>query len=146
MSVAAGNKINNLLSRVATLEELFNSRPADVVDQRHRDELIWCHCHDAPFTFRADSLLALPKMLKDNCTLCLRSQSGSSLMITPKMKKRCSGFLKTCKRPLSTTRFVYYLKLSSVLMMATDGTTNCGSQPRTQINSECSSSVFGLAK
>ena len=35
-----GNRIKNLLSRVVALEEGFDSRPSDVADQRHRDELI----------------------------------------------------------------------------------------------------------
>ena len=39
--VAVGNRIENLLSRVVILEEHLNSRPSDVADQRHRDELIW---------------------------------------------------------------------------------------------------------
>ena len=34
------NRIKNLLYHVVTLEERFNSRPSDVADQRHRDELI----------------------------------------------------------------------------------------------------------
>ena len=34
------NRIENLLSRVVSLEERFNSRPSDVADQRRRDELI----------------------------------------------------------------------------------------------------------
>ena len=34
------NRIENLLSRVVSLEERFNSRPSDVADQRHRDGLI----------------------------------------------------------------------------------------------------------
>ena len=38
--VAVSNRIKNLLSRVVALEESFDSRPSDVADQRHRDELI----------------------------------------------------------------------------------------------------------
>ncbi|KAF9786511.1 hypothetical protein BJ322DRAFT_1218661 [Thelephora terrestris] len=38
--VAAGNKVENLLSHVAKLEEHLNSRPSDVAEQRRRDELI----------------------------------------------------------------------------------------------------------
>ena len=34
------NRIENLLSRVVILEERLDSRPSDVADQRHRDELI----------------------------------------------------------------------------------------------------------
>ena len=34
------NRIENLLSRVISLEECFNSRPSDVADQRRRDDLI----------------------------------------------------------------------------------------------------------
>ena len=33
-------RIENLLSRVVSLEECFNSRPSDVADQRRRDDLI----------------------------------------------------------------------------------------------------------
>ena len=34
------NKIEILLSHVVALEELFDSRPGDVAEQRRRDELI----------------------------------------------------------------------------------------------------------
>ena len=34
------NRIENLLSRVVILEERLDSRPSDVADQRHRNELI----------------------------------------------------------------------------------------------------------
>ena len=34
------NRIENLLSRVVSLEERFNLRPSDVADQRRRDDLI----------------------------------------------------------------------------------------------------------
>ena len=34
------DRTKNLLSRVVSLEERFNSRPSDVADQRRRDELI----------------------------------------------------------------------------------------------------------
>ena len=34
------NRIKNLLSRVVSLEECFNSRPIDVTDQRRRNKLI----------------------------------------------------------------------------------------------------------
>ena len=34
------NRIKNLLSRVVSLEECFNSRPIDVTDQRRRGKLI----------------------------------------------------------------------------------------------------------
>ena len=34
------NRIKNLLSRVVSLEECFNSRPIDVTDQRRRTKLI----------------------------------------------------------------------------------------------------------
>ncbi|KAF9786483.1 hypothetical protein BJ322DRAFT_789980 [Thelephora terrestris] len=39
-TIAAGEKIGNLLPRVAALEEHFDSRPADVAEMRGRDELI----------------------------------------------------------------------------------------------------------
>ena len=39
-SATARNKIDVLLSRIVVLEESFNSRPGNVVDQRRRDELL----------------------------------------------------------------------------------------------------------
>lgn len=39
-SVAVGNKVENLLSRINALEERFGSRPDDVAEQRRRGKLI----------------------------------------------------------------------------------------------------------
>lgn len=39
-TVAIGNKIENLLSPLATLEALFETCPWNVEEQRHRSELI----------------------------------------------------------------------------------------------------------
>ena len=39
-TVAVRNKIENLLSRIAALEELFATHPGDVADLKRRDELI----------------------------------------------------------------------------------------------------------
>ena len=35
-----GNKVENLFPRIIALEERFDSRPTDVAEQRHRDELL----------------------------------------------------------------------------------------------------------
>ena len=40
-TVAVGNKIEDLLSRIVALEECFDSRPDDVAEQRRRNELRW---------------------------------------------------------------------------------------------------------
>ena len=37
-----GNKVANLLSRIAALESRFDSGPSDVEEQRRRDDLIRC--------------------------------------------------------------------------------------------------------
>ena len=39
-AVTVGNRINIILSRLVALEELFDSRPSDVAEQRRRDGLI----------------------------------------------------------------------------------------------------------
>jgi hypothetical protein len=39
-TIAVGNKIENLLSRIAGLEALFATRPGNVEEQRRRSELI----------------------------------------------------------------------------------------------------------
>ena len=41
-TVAVGNKISNLLSRIVALEDCFDSPPSGVPEQRHRVDLIWC--------------------------------------------------------------------------------------------------------
>ena len=41
-TVAVGNKVSNLLSRIVALEDCFDSPPSDVADQRRRDDLIRC--------------------------------------------------------------------------------------------------------
>ena len=40
-TAAVGNKIEDLLSRIVTLEARFATRPDDVAEQRRRSDLIW---------------------------------------------------------------------------------------------------------
>ena len=41
-TIAVGNRIEDLLSRIVALEECFDSRPDNVEEHRRRDELRWC--------------------------------------------------------------------------------------------------------
>ena len=65
-TVAIGNKIENLLSRIVALEERFDSRPGDVAEQRRRDELIR-YVVVPPFILGAELLPASSKGWKNNC-------------------------------------------------------------------------------
>ena len=49
-TVAVGNKVNDLLSRIAVLEALFAESPGDVAEEKRRHELLWYYIvpHSGP--------------------------------------------------------------------------------------------------
>ena len=136
-TVAVGNRISNLLSRIVTLEDCFDSRPSDVAERRRRDDLIRCGATSILYS-RVHFLLASSIPLRNNCGCFPRSLGCFCLLTMSKPGKMHSGFSKISKRQSSTIRFVHDLTLFSPLTGTADDATDNLQQSRFKGNSKCS--------
>ena len=76
------NRVANLLSRIVTLEEHFNTCPSDVAEQRHRDELIWYATIPPLSPVAAHFLLLVSSMQsRSNCSCCSSGGSCHRLLV-----------------------------------------------------------------
>jgi len=102
------NKIEDLLSRVAALEEDFATLPGEVDEQRRRRELIWYVTLRSFLRPGVDFLPVSSRTSRGNCGPSMRGKSCSDLMTTFETMKMYSGFSKTCERPSPITGFVQH--------------------------------------
>ena len=130
------NRIENLLPRVVSLEECFNSLPIDEADQRCRFESI--RYAVVLRIYVAHFLLASSVSSGGVCGCCLRSRGYLDSLITFKMRTTCSGLSTTSKRRSLTIGFVHNLSptLFSTLMTTADGATEDDPQSGGQADSE----------
>jgi len=103
------NKIEDLLSRVATLEEDFATLPGSVDEQGRRRELIWYVTLRSLLRLDIDFLPASSRTSRGDCGPSTRGKSCSDLMATFKTMKMYSGFSKICGRLSPITGFVHHL-------------------------------------
>ena len=130
------NRIENLLSRVVSLEECFDSLPIDMTDQRRRFESIR---YVAVLLYsRCSFLLASSMASRGNYGRCLRSRGYLGSLITFKTTVTCSGLSTTSKMRSSTIGFVHNLSstLFSTLMTTADCATEGNLQPAVRTDSE----------
>ena len=130
------SRIENLLSRVVSLEERLNSRPSDVADQRRREELI--RYVIVLLYSRAHFLLASSISSGGNYGCWLRSRGYLSSLIMFKTMTTCSGLSTISRRRSSTIRSVHNLRPGtlSTLTRTADGATESDSQPGARTDSE----------
>ena len=135
-------KTEDLISRVAVLDELFATRPGGVEEQRRRLELIGCHDSflrlDAePFQQvqghrRAVSVpVRDPSAAENHFSPCSRRRKG---FWTP--RRAAGDNFRLPGLPVTLTSL-------SMFTMTTDGKTNGELQRGTQVDSECSPFGFG---
>ena len=106
-SLAVGNAIECSLSDIATLDTLFAMPPGNVVDQRHRSELLrYVIYPPPPIRLGVDFSPVSSKVSKYNCGLCLKSQGYRDLQTLSKIMKWLSGSSRIYERLSATTRFV----------------------------------------
>jgi len=102
------NKIEDLLSRVAALEEDLATLPGDVDEQRRRRELIWYVTLRSLLRLDIDILPASSRTSRGNCGPSTRGKNCNDLAKTFETMKMYSGFSKTCERLSPITGFVQH--------------------------------------
>ena len=102
------NKIEDLLSRVAALEEDIATLPGGVDEQRRRHELIW-YVTLSLLRLDIDFLPASSRTSRGDCGPSTRGKSCSNLITAFKTMKMYSGFSKICGRLSLITGFVHHL-------------------------------------
>jgi len=103
------NKIEDLLSRAAALEEDFATLPGGVDEQRRRRELIWYVTLRSLLRLGIDFLPVSSRTSRGDCGPSTRGKSCSNLMTAFKTMKMYSGFSKICGRLSPITGFVHHL-------------------------------------
>jgi len=103
------NKIEDLLSRVAALEEDFATLPGGVDEQGRRRELIWCVTLRSLSRLDLDFLPASSRTSRGDCGPSTRGKSCSDSMTTFETMKMYSSFSKICGRLSLITGFVHHL-------------------------------------